>query len=192
MTSNPEFIKTSELLANYGFLHSSSHLHGILAGQLSGGSAVLNLQITQQLLDVHSDFPTIIEELISRMFESINDQLVIDDYSFQPLLPEDDEELCLRLAALGEWCSGFISGFAAAYDKPDQTILEETREILNDLAEIAEIDDNPDDLEIEDELPEENYMEIVEYVRMAVISVYVQNALTNDKASEALENKQLH
>ena len=60
---------------------------------------------------------------------------------------------------------------------------EETREVLNDFSRIALVDQ--EDEEASETENEVNFMEIEEYVRMAAITVFVQNT-DQDAASGPL------
>jgi uncharacterized protein YgfB (UPF0149 family) len=128
-------------------------------------------------------------DLIIRLQSTILDQLNSEDYSFHLLLPDDEEELTIRLHALGNWCEGFISGFGGAYAKGNSSLLEETREVLKDLTAIANIDDSEHE---EAENDEQDFMEVLEYVRMAAYSVFLQNQTENMNPNTETINTNLH
>ena len=56
--------------------------------------------------------------------------------------------------------------------KGNRILLEETREVLNDYTAIANVDDNEQE-QIEND--EQDFMEVLEYVRMAAYSVFLEN-----------------
>lgn len=170
----PDYEKIASLLSSNNIFNSVSELHGIVTGQVCSGAKAIKVQLTQQLLGVEENFPALIEQLIGRLGKDIDEQIGAGEFAFQPLLPDDEEELGTRLHALAQWCEGFNIGFGGSFGKGDQSILEDTREVLKDFVAISELDDSPEDDQENDE-SEENYMELVEYVRMAASTVYMQN-----------------
>ncbi len=99
------------------------------------------------------------------------------------------QELSIRLHALSNWCEGFITGFGGAFAKGDSSLLEETREVLKDFTAIVNIDDSEQD---ELENAEQDFMEVLEYVRMATYSVFIQNQAENGNASSQVIENNLH
>ncbi len=168
----PDFDKVATLLANNKIFNSVSELHGIICGQICAGGKQGDATLTWHLLGMENKPSKIMSDLIIRLQLNIQEQLEADDFSFQLLLPDDNEELPIRLHAMSNWCEGFISGFGGAFAKGDGSLLEETREVLKDFTAIANVDDSEQD-EIEN--AEQDYMEVLEYVRMATYSVFLQN-----------------
>jgi uncharacterized protein YgfB (UPF0149 family) len=65
------------------------------------------------------------------------DALRSPDFVFSPLLPEEDSPLAERVAALAEWCGGFLYGIGAAGADAAAARTGDVGEILQDLAEIS-------------------------------------------------------
>jgi hypothetical protein len=112
-----------------------------------------------------------VRKLVERLLGEATEQLSHLDYHFQPLLPPDEATLQERVNALGAWCDGFTVGFAAGFIKPESVLSAEAREILSDFGQFAAVSDNGEELSDQDEV---DYMELVEYVRMAAIMLYQQ------------------
>lgn len=167
-----DFPKTAELLATCGIQCSVAELHGVLAGQLSAGSG-FDRDLGLKILALGDGTPEVVRNLLDLLAEDIRRQMQAGDFGFQPLLPDDDTDLGQRLDALSDWCDGFNAGFAGAWIRGDAAMAPETREVLGDFARIAQIDREDDD--VSDKENEVNYMEVVEYARMAAITVYLQN-----------------
>lgn len=85
-----------------------------------------------------------------------------DDYSFNLLLPAEEDALAARAGALGSWCRGFLSGFGLGEMRE---LSRESREFLTDLSRISEVDPN----EAASEAGEQAFWQIVEYTRMGAI-----------------------
>ena len=65
--------------------------------------------------------------------------LQAEDLSFMPLLPDERAELGERLEQLGLWCSGFCAGLGLVRSAI-RSCADEHRELLDDLAAIAQIE----------------------------------------------------
>ncbi len=83
------------------------------------------------------------------------------DFSFSPLLPDDDDSLQERADALGEWCRGFLLGLGYGSNSADWP--GECTEILRDFVDITHLDP-----EASGEEDESAYAELAEYVRVGV------------------------
>ena len=144
----------------------------MLCGQVCAGSP-FDAELSLRILAHETEVPPVIRQLLERLAIEAREHLGSGEYAFQPLLPDDDIDLAGRLAALAEWCDGFIAGFAGAWVMDAAAMLPETREVLGDFARIAQVDQtDARSLAREEEV---NFMEIVEYARMAAITVYQQN-----------------
>jgi uncharacterized protein YgfB (UPF0149 family) len=99
------------------------------------------------------------------------------DLDFNPLLPSDSAHLAERTAALAEWCQGFMHGLAAGGGADSERMKQAlaqgvTQEILDDFSEIsrAAVGDTSE------EVSEQAYAELVEYVRVSAQLVYDETA----------------
>jgi uncharacterized protein YgfB (UPF0149 family) len=163
----PDYTLMRQLLADAAPDISPASLHGALTGYLCSGAAP-DPEIFSDLFE--TPLPEVVLRLLDRLGNEVQDLLQQTDYSFQPLLPEDDSTLLDRLGALGQWCDWFNIGFAAGYADPQTPLSVEVMEILNDFGQLAEVE--VPDADSEDD--ERYLMELVEYVRMAAIAVSQQ------------------
>jgi hypothetical protein len=176
MPSTLEAISLTELtrfLEQTSAACTASELHGVLSGLLAGG-ARLNRSTLLKVLQTHADLENSIEadtatglwQLQLNTLGELGDSELI----FQPLLPDDDDDLALRVTALAEWCQGFLVGFGTAI-KPDDTRIhdEGVRETLQDIVQVSHVDADAQD---NDETDESAYAELYEFVRMAVIHLF--------------------
>ena len=96
-----------------------------------------------------------------------------EDLSFAPLLPDDDDPIADRVEALGEWCASFLAGLGAVA----HTDLDETEaEVLDDFVALSSVDPDVG----EDEEAERQLVELVEYVRVAVLSLLAPGSAENE------------
>ncbi len=110
------------------------------------------------------------------------------DMSFQPLLPEDDESLEQRTAALAAWCQGFNYGLALAVriGDADEALQRQTiAEIVRDFAELAQLGYTEDEIEGEGEVA---YAELVEYVRVSAQLVFEELAGIRQRIAAAVRH----
>jgi uncharacterized protein YgfB (UPF0149 family) len=92
---------------------------------------------------------------------------------FRPLLPDDERELPARVEALGAWCQGFLYGFGAAGTVAGTPLPETVTEVLSDLANISQAGAVGS---ASDEVEEEAYAELVEFLRAGVQLIYAELA----------------
>jgi uncharacterized protein YgfB (UPF0149 family) len=168
-----DFSMTAELLAAHRISTSVSEIHGVLSGQICADSAAFDLGLSIKILEIPEDTKQVITKLLKMLAEDILSQLETENYAFELLLPDADEEFSQRLIALSQWCNGFNAGFAGAWVRDDSAMETDTREVLSDFSRIAEVDEEDEEASESDN--EVNFMEIEEYVRMAAITVFLQN-----------------
>jgi uncharacterized protein YgfB (UPF0149 family) len=157
---------------------SASELHGVVCGLAVGGEresivqGLVDLIGADALTDQHS-----VEAFVDASFLG----MMADDMSFALLLPDDDADFTQQLDGVAEWCSGFLSGFAAGLSALGAETLdvlpEEIREIVADFSAITEIDvetREPGDLEQPNEgadIAEGDLMQIEEFVKVGVLLI---------------------
>lgn len=159
------------LLTGNHVQHSPAELHGMLTGQLCSGVVAPDPEDLSGLMEQPGHFVPVVNKLIERLLGETTEQLTQLNFQFHPLLPEDECLLQDRVNALGAWCDGFMVGFAAGYIGPDSALSAEAREILGDFGQFADISEDGAELTEQDEV---DFMELVEYVRMAAITLFQQ------------------
>jgi len=178
----------SELLAS-GVGDDPSSVHGELCGGLMSSGQLSRDVWLQQLL---SDTPAGVvlggeaERIIVGVYDRVCEQLYGADFDLQLLIPDDDDGLTERLHALGAWCQGFLKGLNAAGSVDDSAVKQamqqtDVADALSDLAAIAEIDCDA----VGSDADEAHYIEISEYVRVAVMLIFTECALKIDHEGES-------
>jgi uncharacterized protein YgfB (UPF0149 family) len=99
------------------------------------------------------------------------------DLDFELLLPDDSALLGERIAALADWCQGFMHGLAAGgagdTERVEQAMARgATREILDDFGEITRAAVGEESADV----AEQAYAELVEYIRASVQLIYEDTA----------------
>jgi uncharacterized protein YgfB (UPF0149 family) len=155
------------VLGQYDAELSAAEAHGMASGLLTvnpnfGGEQWLNelLRDTVPLSNEHH------AEFIG-LFEDTQDVLLNDEFEFDLFLPDDEEATLIeRVEALRQWCKGFL--FGVGFANTATTFSPQTQEILKDVAEMTKLDT---DIELDDDEAENDFMELTEYLRAAVLAL---------------------
>lgn len=179
MNIKPEIAILDKALFKVDAMMGAAESHGVLCGILCArGSIELSEWIGHVLGDQEQgnvllhDTVHQLSELHQQTMEQLNDDLG----QFHLLLPDDEDDLVDRTEALADWCQGFVYGLAAGGISEKTELPIDTKEILMDFIEISraghgdmEADDDDDLMATEED--EQAFVEVVEYVRTAVLLV---------------------
>ncbi len=119
--------------------------------------------------------------VLEQIFEQTRGQLDDEGLSLELLLPDETDDFDLRLLGLSQWCQGFLYGFGVSGAAVEESLDDESRECLSDLLEISKLGH---DEETSDET-EQQYVEIVEHVRVATL--LLNESLNPLKTSSSVE-----
>jgi len=169
MISRPDYNALLNVLAKAGADLVASESHGVLCGMhCAAGKVELGDWLNQifEAYDVNNMLVKEASKLLVGLFEDTKTQLGDSNINFQLFLPDDNESLAQRTEAIAAWCHGFTFGLAAGGIKEGQALPPNVAEIIHDMVEIARAGH---DLGEDNELDEEAYMHITEYVRVGVL-----------------------
>ena len=160
---------------------SGSELHGLMCGYLCAGAtdrgeAYLRALMTNKINEAKRSAVLALFDVYAISQQQINDL----DFSFQLLIPPEEESLKVRAQAFGEWCNGFVQGLTMAGIDYDLLAETDSQDAMLHLTEFASLDYEA--LQI-DEQDERALMEVSEYARLAVLRIYSDlqdNALQDD------------
>lgn len=178
------FETISSAVAHSQIFSGGSFAHGWLCGMICAGKR-LNGTSWVELLLGRAQHPELTPEtlgnrqLLLDLYHSSCEQLHGFSFDFRLLLPDDEIELKDRAIALSQWCEGYLEGLNLAGVGLGSEYLQECREALQDFTEIANLDYNEIMTAAEDE---ESYVQVVEYVRMAVLLVYTVMTAKQNRA----------
>lgn len=142
-----------------------SQVHGLLCGILCGDIQQKNTW--QEFIPGQTTAATF--NLLEMLYLSSAQQLREFLFEFELLLPDDNDSLTLRAEALTLWAQGFLTGLKAMHISIHKRSPDDVTEAIDDLIEIAKMNYEAVVATEEDEAA---YMELVEYIRMAVILIY--------------------
>ncbi len=146
---------------------SASELHGAVVGIAVASTETFSLQTLVDLLGADALASAASVEPFVR--ESLT-QLMAEDMSFAPLLPDDDEALAVRLEALAQWTAGFLAGLVAGLDVAEgslEALPEEAQEIVRDFSAIAQV--SPDEEDADD--AEADFLQLAEFVKVGTLLI---------------------
>ena len=188
----PSWDDVADSLFNAGQTLNPSALHGAMAGLLGAGfsphtehhfSATVAALEKALAIDLTGDLVDFVSRLSLATLSAIQDA----DYTFRPLLPEDDGSLEERLMSIAEWSRGFLLGFTQAItlrEAAGEPIPTMTAEVLKDMAAIVQVDTEESDSEDAARRLED----IIEYIRFAAINIGNEAQSFQEGNSENLQS----
>ena len=152
---------------------SPSGFHGFLCGRLSCGAVQMEdlVNSSTQWLGLEEEAAEAAFSTLEAFYEATLSDLQDISFLFKPLLPDDELPLAERLIAVGEWCSNYLSGLGEGMGAEFEAS-EDGKEALQDIAAIGQISTDFEGDEEQQEDDERDYLELVEYVRVAVQLVF--------------------
>ncbi len=155
------------ILVQYDADLSAAEAHGMASGLLALNGKFSSKNWLNELLQNTSPISDEHEVELIGLFDDTQDVLIEEEFEFDLFLPDDsDSTLIERIDGLRQWCKGFLLGVGFA--NTSTNFSAQTQEILKDVAEITKLDT---DIELEDEDAENDFMELTEYLRAAVLAL---------------------
>jgi uncharacterized protein YgfB (UPF0149 family) len=145
--------------------------HGTLAGSLC---TAVSYRFEDWLLEILPDGRAQADaaaDALREVYARTAQALVGDDPAFALLLPEEEQPIDARTAALAQWCQGFLYGLGSRVIQDASRLPGDAGEVVRDLSEITRVGVDGDDGE---ESNESAYTELVEFVRVGVQLVVAQ------------------
>lgn len=170
-TSSSPYAAFAALLSNAGHTVSPAELHGLLLGRSCAGAGFEPgpwLVDAAELLGCEAQDS--VRQALIGLQEMVKGELCGEDITLVLLLPGDEAPLAQRAVALGQWCQGFLGGFGLT--ARDGALSAEAMEVLQDLSAIAQVQNALD----ESEDGENDYMEVMEYLRVAPLLLFAECA----------------
>jgi len=148
---------------------SPAAIHGMLCGFLCAGQTLESERFLKELTNNQIDQDAV--KSLSSLRQISLQQINTHDFEFYLLLPDDDEPLGVRAKALSEWCHGFVDSFNSIDINIDDLSEQESKDALLHIHEFSELDYQSLAIDEEDE---KAYVEVSEYVRMAVLMLHTE------------------
>jgi len=177
MSSSP-YSALADLLIQQKAVISPAELHGLLLGRSVAGSGFAPepwLADAAELIGSAAD--EALEKALIGLQTLLKAELSGQDITLTLLLPPDNAPLAERASALGKWCQGFLGGFGLIAGSA--ALSADAPEVLQDLASIATVQDSLEDSED----GEGDYMQVMEYLRVAPLLLYGECAQAVEQKS---------
>lgn len=202
-TSYTDQLRWALALASSPDASGVSESHGLITGLIAGQPdldverlwlhwAGLNLDTDHDIEDP-ADPQASHREHLEAALEAIQGQLQSADMTFEALVPAMDQPLAQRTEGLAHWCGGFLAGFGASgaviKDGEASEVLALLGEIARASSAIDETEPNEtgedNDASAELESEEAAFVELVEFVKVAVLLLHEECRLNQASANES-------
>lgn len=178
-----DFSSIQAIVTSEGFEVHSAELHGVITGIIAGGYAFEDTDYVNMIKDLFNNgeaLPVKIKTLTKLIYSDVWQSLLDDSYSFNLMLPDDDDTIIERCNALGMWVQGFNLGMGLQ-QKNNAISSSEVKEVLTDFSQIANLS-----AEVEEgEETEQDYFELAEYVRISAILCFSELGNLPEKPEQA-------
>jgi len=167
-----DFASAQAIISTESVPVHAAELHGVLTGLICAGFSFESPDYLAMITDLFNNgenLPVKVKSIVKLMFSDIWKNILDDSFSFQLMLPDDDDSIAERGHAISVWVQGFNLGFGL-HQKDTAIVSKDVKEVLSDFAEIANLSD---DME-EDEDNEQAYFEISEYVRISALLCFTE------------------
>ncbi|MDD1791854.1 YecA family protein [Enterovibrio makurazakiensis] len=169
----PEYSIIATTLKSDSLAVTPAEMQGLLCGMLCGGLDPELGNWMPMLYDYTNDgagWPHESKTLAATSLGIANNQLTSGQMDFDPLLPDENVELVDRADGLSEWVNAFIAGIGLAGVTAGK-LSDDAKEVLADLAEIAQLGiDEDEDLEEQALLLEQ----VIEHVRVCAMTLHIE------------------
>ncbi len=170
-TQNSPYAAFATLLASSAQPATPAELHGLLLGRSCAGAGFeVEAWIADAAEVLGSEPEAPVRQALVGLQEMVKGELGGDDIAIVLLMPSDEAPLTERALALGQWCQSFLTGFGLVAG--DRALSAEAMEVLQDMAAIAQVQDSLE----ESEDGETDYMEVMEYLRVAPLLLFSECA----------------
>lgn len=176
MDALPNYMEVEDVLYRIKAPTNASEAHGLVCGFICAGQAARGKDWIEPVLGHIANNNAVAKQSLQYFVDLYSfsfQQIASMDFCFTLLIPDDDYPISDRARGLGDWCQGFMAGLGLAGFQISDSEAEETRDALYHVSEIAKIDYEL--LEPED-TDERSFTEVFEYIRMAVLSLYVETS----------------
>ncbi|MDD1782938.1 YecA family protein [Enterovibrio sp. ZSDZ35] len=169
----PEYSNIATTLKSDSLAVTPAEMHGLLAGMLCGGLDPDSSNWMPMLYDYTNDgqgWPHQSLGLAASALAQSSSELIDGQMDFELLLPDENESLLDRGDAVSDWVSAFIAGIGLVGVTAGK-LSDDTKEVLADLAEIAQLGIDEDDDQEEQALLLE---QVIEHVRVCAMTLHAE------------------
>lgn len=191
MSNQIDFEVLAQALAAAGIAHSPSELQGLAAGLLATGHGgrdeeLLGVLASHVDFEPGQQFEASLAGMLVAMRDGLADGFVDTGLALHLLLPADEDDLGLRVAAIAQWCEGFLVGFGTgSANTHDKDLSPGVQEALSDLAAISQVETPDADGDEEEDM----FEQVAEHCRMSALMIYTDLVMRREGKPEAPASK---
>ncbi len=170
--SEVDFVSVQKLVNSVQQDASAGEVHGLICGLLAAGSKPSESdwnRILENWFDTSASAGDLNRQLVHLATQTL-EQLDDMNFSFQLLLPDDEQPMADRLYEISRWCRGFLQGFGLSGNHRQEDLSEDTAELLADFAEISKLSDQTDESDTESDC-----IEIMEYLKVGTLLIFTEH-----------------
>lgn len=189
----PNYQKVNNIFSTVNQMPSAAEAHGMICGFICAGNKLDGKSWLDPILgraqNIEKELLASCKLILLELYEISSIKLQSFEFDFELLLPDDEESLQYRAEALSHWCQGFIIALNRIGITEAEMQTQDAKEAISHIFEISKL--NYDSIDIS-ENDEEAYAEVMEYVRMAVLMVYSEIAVEQEKGGNSSGGRQFH
>lgn len=170
--SNSTFEEIEMSLRRAGVMLGAAEAQGTISGLLCAGRITQREEWLDHVFaeaDMQNANVGVCRKLLAELWDKTRDALRGIELTFEPMLPDDEDDLQARVDALAEWCQGFLMGTSLAQLSGFDDLPPDVAEILRDFADIGS---GTLSLGDDSEQDEAAYMELAEYLKVGAQLVH--------------------
>ena len=188
MVRHYNYAQLQRLMADCRALTEPAEAHGSLAGALCATDAYGLDDWLAEILPEGAP-PAAVSAWLRELYEQTREALSGTQMQFDLLMPDDEEPIELRAAALTQWCNGFVYGLGSGGSTDPERLPGDAGEIVRDLAQVtrAGVDEHEGS-----EANELALAELVEFVRVGVQVVFEELGALRQAPVSRPSGLQLH
>jgi uncharacterized protein YgfB (UPF0149 family) len=168
--STSDYPQAQRLFSDLHAVTDPAEAHGTLAGALCAAN---DYRLEDWAAELLPEDAALVEgaAALRDLYQQTRAALNAPEMPFDLLIPDDEEPLEARTAALGQWCNGFLYGLGTNGDADPARLPGDAGEVVRDLNEITRA---AVDMREDAETNEAAYTELVEFVRVGVQLIFEQ------------------
>ena len=177
----PEYQRVKSALTKLSALSGTSESHGLLCALFSGGAEIrLQAWIDSLMAEPVESGDVMAKQAfatLASLYQFTQQQFESDDLVLDMLLASDRAAFNDRINSLSAWVQGYISGLGL-FSIEINSLSAEAQEALQDLLDISRLrvdEENPE------EVDEKAFVELVEFIKVAVLLIHSERGYKKDK-----------
>ena len=177
MTQMAPYDRVAKSLASLSCQQSPAEIHAFLVAMLSVGVGLNEQAWLNSIISHDSRITATVmgraKKVLGSLFSHVSEELREDVYNIELLLPSDEADIALRIEALAQWASAYITAVNLIGVDLQTQENQELVEALADMTNIACL--SPQQEETGNQDDEKAFVQLVEYVRVCVMMLHTEH-----------------